>query len=81
MHPILATLKNTRSEYLLELLYAFNKGDMDTFSRVKSSTDFNAQVFLGVLIQTVPARFRTFLFAAEALYNDAHPSRFFPIKD
>ncbi|KAL3897327.1 MAG: hypothetical protein SGCHY_003490 [Lobulomycetales sp.] len=46
MHPILSTLKGTPNEYLVELLVAFNRGDMDTFNGIKSSKNFNGQPLL-----------------------------------
>lgn len=35
MHPILTALNNTSDQWLVDLLYAFNRGDLDKFEALK----------------------------------------------
>lgn len=37
MHPILESLKGTPNAWLVDLLFAFNRGDIDMFERLKPS--------------------------------------------
>lgn len=35
MHPILDSLNNTPNRWLVDLLFAFNRGDLDKFETLK----------------------------------------------
>ncbi|RKO92566.1 hypothetical protein BDK51DRAFT_11630, partial [Blyttiomyces helicus] len=45
-HPILDSLKGTAFDWLRQLLFAFNGGNMDTFERLSKSGDFLKQPLL-----------------------------------
>ena len=36
MHPILESLNNTQDQWLVDLLFAFNRGDLDKFDSLKT---------------------------------------------
>ncbi|KAJ3012618.1 26S proteasome regulatory subunit [Thoreauomyces humboldtii] len=50
-HPILDALKATPYEWLRQILFCFNSGDMDTFERISKSPDFLKQI---LLVNAVP---------------------------
>ena len=44
MHPILESLNGTQDQWLVDLLFAFNRGDLEKFDNVK--TLWTQQVFI-----------------------------------
>ncbi|KAI9202273.1 uncharacterized protein BJ171DRAFT_182520 [Polychytrium aggregatum] len=46
MHPILDSLKGTTFEWLRNLLFCYNTGDIDGFNRITSSAEFLKQTLL-----------------------------------
>jgi hypothetical protein len=36
MHPILESLNGTQDQWLVDLLFAFNRGDLDKFDNIKT---------------------------------------------
>lgn len=48
MHPVLESLRNTDRQWLIDTLYAFNSGNVETFQALKSA--WGQQVSEGVAV-------------------------------
>lgn len=56
MHPVLESLRNTDRQWLIDTLYAFNSGNVETFQALKSA--WGQQVREGVAVSVQGLIFR-----------------------
>lgn len=71
MHPVLESLRNTDRQWLIDTLYAFNSGNVETFQALKSAWGQQVSGRVAVLLKAYLSVYRGHLSSVDVYLKNS----------